>query len=90
MLAPDAFAVIARREKRAAKMISEEIIELKPVMEKVCYECKKKFDWYGIDWVYQRKKKDQREYACSYKCWRAEDHRKEAKGKSLLRGGNYA
>lgn len=62
-------------------MINEYQEELKPVMQKICYECKKKFDWYGVQWKYQRKKNEQREYACSYTCWRAEDHRKEKKAR---------
>lgn len=79
-----------------ARKRAQEIDELRQFFvphaeEKVCYECNKTFAWYGKDWVYQRRKHNgKREYACSYKCWRAEDHRKEAKGKSLLRGGNYA
>jgi hypothetical protein len=65
-------------------MISEEIIELKPVGQKICYECGKLFDWYGVQWKYQRKKNEEREYACTYTCWRAEDHREEAKKKSVF------
>lgn len=57
---------------------------------KVCPECKKAFEWYGEQWVYHDVHKGKRRYYCSYKCWLAEDHRQEAKGKSLLRGGNYA
>lgn len=58
------------------------------VMIKVCPECKKSFEWYGEQWVYRSRKGEKRQYYCSYKCWRAEDHRKEAK--NALRGGNYA
>lgn len=57
---------------------------------KVCPECKKEFEWFGEQWVYRNIRHGEKRFYCSYKCWRAEDHRKEAKGKSLLRGGNYA
>lgn len=57
---------------------------------KVCPECKKRFEWLGEQWVYRSRNNGVRRWYCSYKCWRAEDHRKEARGKSALRGGNYA
>ena len=79
---------MSRRAERQAKEAQLETPTMVlPVMKtKTCYECKKPFDWYGECWVYQRRKKNgKREYACSYKCWRAEDHRKETK----LRGEGF-
>ena len=104
MLAPAVFAVIARKVQRAAgrgrKMAQRakqarqvwyepSTIEIPTNMTKVCPECKKEFAWYGEQWVYRGQKKGVKLWYCSYKCWRAEDHRQEAKGKSLLSGGNY-
>lgn len=65
-------------------------VNIQGIGTKVCPECKKSFDWYGEQWVYRGTRNGKCAYFCSYKCWRAEDHRKEAKGVSLLRGGNYA
>lgn len=60
------------------------------VATKVCPECKKKFDWYGEQWVYRAKHNGVMRYYCSYTCWMAEDKRKAARGISTLRGGNCA
>lgn len=77
------------RKKRTQNELT--VIPFPKIMTKTCPECKKKFDWYGGQWVYRKNRKNgSMLWFCSYKCWRAEDHRKEARGKSLLRGGNYA
>ena len=54
------------------------------VARKKCPECKKMFEWYGDKWVYKGRRRGVMQYWCSWKCWRAEDHRKETK----LRGEN--
>ena len=65
--------------------MSEAIYIDKVVGQKKCPECGKMFDWFGDCWVYKGKKKDVRVYYCSWKCWRAEDKRKETK----MRGESY-
>lgn len=77
-----------RKAKRGIE--NQTTIALPDSMTKICAECKKAFEWYGEQWVYRNIRHGKKRYYCSYKCWRAEDHRMEAKGKSLLRGGNYA
>ena len=53
---------------------------------KVCPECKKAFEWFGEQWVYKNIRNGKTRWFCSYKCWRAEDHRKAARGEPMLRG----
>ena len=54
------------------------------VIEKVCPECKRKFEWFGEQWVYKGSHKGKLAYWCSWTCWRA-DERKNHK----LRGEGY-
>ncbi len=77
------------RKPKTRGLDTANLIVAPTVSVKVCPECRKTFDWFGEQWVYRNVRNGERRYYCSYKCWRAEDHRKEARGKSLLRGGNY-
>lgn len=60
-------------------------VQLPRADTKICPECKKEFAWFGEQWVYRDRKGEKRRWFCSYKCWRAEDKRKEHK----LRGEGY-
>lgn len=74
---------MSRKVKRGIE--NQTTIAMPENMTKVCPECRKEFAWYGEQWVYRDQKGGKRRWFCSYKCWRAEDHRKEKK----LKGEGY-